>query len=172
MPGGTQSSSGTSTTTVQSPQPVNPTLNSLYTSLFGQAAPAAMQELQSIGSGKQLTDNISSLYQSLQQNSQSAYQQGIASIKAAAGAGGTALSSATGANIGNYANQYTQQLNQTATQMGLQEETQQLNAAGGIISSLTASSNAYYSPGSTTSGSQQTSMPWTSGVMAIGSLFA
>jgi hypothetical protein len=155
MPSG-QSNTSTSTTSVQAPQATNPALSSLFTSLFGGLGTQSAQTAGNIQSGQQLTNNIGQLYSSLQQNSQGAYQQGIASIKAAAGASGNALGTSTSAQIGNYAGNYIQGLNTTATNMGLSELNTQSASSGGILSLLASAGSSYYSPGSTTAGSSQT----------------
>lgn len=123
---------------------------------MGSSAAGAAGTLSNIQNGSQLTSNISQLYQSLQKNSGSQYNQGIASIKAAGGASGTRFGTDTSAQIGNYANQFTQNLNNTATTMGLQEESQQIGAATPILSLLAQGSNQYYTPSTTTTGSSKT----------------
>jgi hypothetical protein len=122
----------------------------------GGAATGAINTLQGIQSGQTLQSNVSQLYNTLQKSSGTQYQQGIASIKAAGGASGTRFSTDTSAQIGNYANQFTQNLNSTATTMGLQEESQQAGAATPILSLLAQGSNQYYTPQTTTTGSSQT----------------
>jgi hypothetical protein len=122
----------------------------------GGAATGAINTLQGIQSGQTLQNNVSQLYNTLQKSSGTQYQQGIASIKAAGGASGTRFSTDTSAQIGNYANQFTQNLNSTATTMGLQEESQQAGAATPILSLLAQGSNQYYTPTTTTTGSSQT----------------
>jgi hypothetical protein len=154
--GSTTSQSSTSSTAVQAPNSVNPGITSLFNSIFGGSGglgSTASTTTQNVQSGQQLTNNISSLYSSLQTNSQGAYQQGLASIKAAAGAGGNALGTSTTAQIGNYAGNYIQNLNNTATSMGLSELGTQSASAGGTLSLLSSAANQYYSPGSTTTGS-------------------
>lgn len=170
MPSGSKSSS-TQTTQVQAPIAVNPYMSTLFNQTFGAMTPGAQSTVQNVESGKQLTNNISQLYSSLQQNSSNAYQTGVASIKAAMGASGTALSTGTSTAIGNYAGNYIQNLNQTATSMGLQEEGGQIGVAEGVLSSVSQAGNQYYSPGSTTTGSsttQQTGLgAWADPVMGL-----
>jgi hypothetical protein len=184
MPGGTQSQTGSqagtgsTSTTVQAPQAVNPYLQSIYNQIFGGAAPGATQTLQDVQSGKQLSSNISQIYGTLQQAGQTQYQQGLAGIKAMGGASGTRFSTDTGAQTSQYAQNYISQLNQTATQMGLSEEGTQVSAAEGVLSPFAQGANQFYSPGTkvstgyTGTGSSSTSMPWTTGVTAIASLFS
>jgi hypothetical protein len=175
MPGGTQSQSGTSTTTVQAPQAVNPFLTNLYNTLFGGsggAATTAVNTLAGIQSGQTLQSNISQLYSTLQQQGQQGYQQALSQIKEASGMSGLRFSTDTSAQTAQFANQYLQNLNLTATQMGLQEEQTQLGAATGVLGSFSQAANQYYSPGSTTTQQGKVSLPWTAGLGAIGSLFA
>src|SRR5271154_6776347 len=97
MPSGSQSTS-TQSTAVQAPQATNPALSSLFTSLFGGGTglgKTSADTAAGVQNGSLLTNNISQIYGSLQQNSQGAYQQGIGSIKAAAGAAGNALGTST-----------------------------------------------------------------------------
>jgi hypothetical protein len=105
-------------------------------------------------SGQTFQNNIGQLYGSLQRDSSTAYQQGLAQIKASGGAGGTRFSTDTSAQIGSYSNNYVQNLNSTATSMGLSELGVQANTAQGILGELGTSANQYYNPGSKTSTSQ------------------
>jgi hypothetical protein len=158
MPAGqSQKTSSTSTTSVAAPTSVNPGVQSIYNSIFGGgAAGGAINTLQGIQSGQTLQNNVSQLYNTLQKSGQSQYQQGIASIKAAGGASGTRFSTDTSAQIGNYANQFSQNLSQTSTQMGLAEESQQAGAATPILSLLAQGANQYYTPKTTQTGTQTT----------------
>lgn len=164
-------SGSTSTTSVQAPLAVNPSLTNLFTSLFTNGlGKTASDTLTGIMNGTTLGQNISSIYKTLSTQGRQQYQQGIASINASAGATGNRFGTTTAGQVGTFANQYQANLNAQASQYGLSEEQLQGSAASGILGVLSSAANQYYSPGSSTSGAQ--SLPWTQGVQAIASLFA
>lgn len=155
MPSG---QSSTQTTQVQAPIAVNQPLQQLFTSLFGGnngLATGASNTLMGIMNGSTLGSNIGQLYKTLSTNSSVQYQQGLGAIKAAEGASGMRFSTDTSSQIGSYTQNYIQQLNNTATQMGLQELGVQEGAATNTLGIFSQAANQYYSPGQTTTGKTQ-----------------
>jgi len=155
MPSGTKS---TQTTQVQAPQAVNQPLQQLFSSLFGGsggAGSAAVQSLMGIMGGQTMQKNVGQLYNTLQASTQGQYQEGLAGIKAAGGAGGTRFSTDTQAQMGSYTRNYLQNLTGTASQMGLQELGTQAGVATNTLGIFSQAANEYYSPGQTTTGTTQ-----------------
>jgi len=172
MPGGTQSTSGT--TTVAQPIAVNGQLSSLYTSLLsnGGAAASGVQGLQNIASGNNTTalvNQATQQYGALAQASQQQQQLTNAAIKEADGASGTRFSTDTTQQLAQSGQQFQaqlgsqyQQLLTSALQTGSQE---QLGASEALSGLLASSANQYYSPQTSTTGSE--SLPWSVGTAAI-----
>jgi hypothetical protein len=155
----------------------NPTLNNLFTQMFGSGGltGGASSTLQGIMSGKQLSTNTSQLYQTLSSASQPQYQAGMAQVKEQAARGGLTDSTSLTGLMGSYTNTYLSNLSNIATQMGMQETQLQGGTAGSLMQLLATAGSQYFTNSSTTT---QT-MPWTStmsslvgSAIGIGGLFA
>lgn len=163
--GGTQTSKTTSSVAA-----TNPTLQNLFTNIFGGGtggapglATTAAGTLQGAQSGNLLSTNINQLYSTLFKSSQPQFQMGQAQIREQMGKAGLTDSTSLASAEGGYTAQYLSGLTSNAVQGGLQEEQMQTSIAGNLMSLLATAGSQYYTDKSTSS----VSMPWTSGFSAV-----
>lgn len=177
-------SGGSTTTTTNQISATNPTLNNLFTQLFGGSsggASQAMQYLSGIMSGSNKvtasTVDTTALQNANTQAAQQNIQSGSASVREAFGGSGMAFSSDLAKSLGTYYNQAYSNLQQENASIGLQGSefnAQQtlaaqefntqagLQSANSIMNLFSQAANQYY----TSKSKQQTSTPWYNNVMS------
>lgn len=141
----------------------NPSLNNLFTSIFGGGlGTSAGSTLKGVMSGSTMQSNTAQLYKTLQSSTQPQFQKGMAQVRETAAKAGLSNSTSLTGQMGSYTNEYLGNLTKVATEMGLSETQMQGGAASGIMGMLAQAGSQYYTNSSTT---QASTMDWSKIIM-------